>query len=537
MTRRPIAPLLKRVSPRHAAEPAHVGRRAALAAALSAFVPGVGHLAVGRRKLGLILVGMSLLTVAVVWGWAARQSTTGLIAWLIRPTVLTWLLIVNMAILLARTAVAVHAYRAALGRLHLGTKGPLAVAVLVVAALVVVPHGAAAYVTLRSQAVLNAVFLPSTSSTFERDAPPVDDLMSGDAAGGDADGVVDHDETDEGDSGEASGPANGADGPNGTTGENDEGGAGSVVSDAASANPWIVSGRLTLALLGSDAGPGRHSARTDALMVVSVDTSTGTAAVFSIDRYLRDFPVPDRIAADYEEICAAGGAWDYLNALYTCATGRGAAAFAALYPDAADPGSQALTDTLALLLDLPIAHYAKADMEGFVRLVDALGGVEIDLVDPITVRMSPAHDDTDWRVFEMHQGRQTMDGETALAFARMRDPGDGPRMRRQRCLVTSVVENTGVTEVLRRFGDLSTAIESHVVTNIPLAALPDLIEVVARVDHRALVGVGFGPPTYRGEHHVPQVSLIRQRVDDILNDPSAAQEQARTVEGSEEVCR
>jgi hypothetical protein len=100
------------------------------------------------------------------------------------------------------------------------------------------------------------------------------------------------------------------------------------------------------------------------MMVVTVDTRTGDAAIFSVDRYMRDFPVPDRIADLYEERCNTGGAWSYLNALYTCALRRAPDEFAAHYPDAADPGAAAVAETLGAPARHRRAHHALVDMAG-----------------------------------------------------------------------------------------------------------------------------------------------------------------------------
>lgn len=501
-------------APRHAAP--HRQRRAALAAALSALLPGSGQLLAGRRRLGLGLMGVTLFGLGSAAWWLSQQTATSLSGILLNSATLLWLLAVNVVLMVARMLISVHAYRAVMGHQRHAAWGPLTVAVVVVAGLVVAPHSAAAYVTVRSQAVIDAVFVAAPPEVAQ---PP----NAAPSTGEDLDVAAER-----------------PDGDNEDPDPQDDGQSSSLTEApelAAPTNPWIAEGRMTVAVIGSDLGPGRASARTDVMMVMSIDTVTGQTALFSIDRYMRGFPVPAAMQDVYDDICARGGAWDYLNAVYTCATGRGAEAFAALYPNAEDPGAQALTDILALLLDLPIAHYAKVDMEGFVRVVDAVGGVRIDLADSITVRMSPAHEGTDWRVFRMPRGPQVMDGETALAYARMRDPGDGPRMRRQRCLVASLAEHTSVVDLVRGFGALSRAVETHVVTNIPVSALPDLIEVAGRVDHRELVGVGFGPPTYRGEGHAPAVDLIRARVREVIADPQAAVADRRTVEDADDVCR
>jgi polyisoprenyl-teichoic acid--peptidoglycan teichoic acid transferase len=181
---------------------------------------------------------------------------------------------------------------------------------------------------------------------------------------------------------------------------------------------------------------------------------------------------------------------------------------------------------------------AMVDMAGFVTLVDAVGGVEVDVADPLQVRMSPASGQ-EWVTVDLPAGRQVVSGEEALAFARIREPdsGDADRMRRQRCLITSVVDSADIGVVVRGFPDLSAAIEEHVTTSIPLRALPSLIEVVSAIDADAIVTVGFGPPDYRGWDHRPDLPRIQQRVHEVFADPAAAREVGAPTEVGADVCR
>jgi polyisoprenyl-teichoic acid--peptidoglycan teichoic acid transferase len=505
------------------------GGRGLLAAAASAIVPGAGQLAVGRRRRGLVLLGVTLMLAGAL-AWLGSRPTPILLGLVVRPGAIGTLFAANIVLLTYRIAAVVDAYR-------IGVRGEPARAprgtvrsrvastargtgLVVLVAVVALPHVAAGYALARSHAVLDAVFVgeavpvragvgvvaysPVPRTPYE----PVPDQT----------GSADPDDADD-DRLRPLPPLQ----PLARTG-------------SAAGNPWIEQGRLTVAVLGTDAGVNRWAARSDVMMVVTVDTRTGDAAIFSVDRYMRDFPVPDRIADLYQERCNTGGAWSYLNALYTCALRRAPDEFAAHYPDAPDPGAAAVAETLGLLLGIDVSHHALVDMAGFVRVIDALGGVEIELSQPIRVRMSPGTEDDQWRVYDFPAGRQHLDGAEALAYVRMRDPGDGPRMRRQRCLVASIVENADVASVLRRFPAISAAIEAHVATDMPRSALPDLVEVLTRVEHDRLVGVGFGPPTYRGTGHVPEVDRIRARVRQVLDDPIAALEEGRTTERAVELC-
>jgi polyisoprenyl-teichoic acid--peptidoglycan teichoic acid transferase len=178
-------------------------------------------------------------------------------------------------------------------------------------------------------------------------------------------------------------------------------------------------------------------------------------------------------------------------------------------------------------------------MAGFVGIVDALGGVEVELAEPLRVRMSPAQVGEDWYTVDLPAGEQLLDGEEALAFVRVRerDGGDADRMRRQRCLMNSVARTADVGAILRGFPNIAQAIEEHVTTSIPLQLLPELIEATGAIDADRMITIGFGPPDYRGWDHRPDVERIQQRVRQVLRDPDAAIEQAANAEAGDEVCR
>lgn len=238
----------------------------------------------------------------------------------------------------------------------------------------------------------------------------------------------------------------------------------------------------------------------------------------SIDRYLADFPLPDHLAELYADHCPQGEGWRYLNALYTCGLGRIDEDLAELYPDAVDPAASAVTDTLSTLLDVRIDHYAVVDMAGFVRVVDALGGVELELSQDLTVRMSPASDEAEWRTFTLGSGRQVLTGEEAMAYVRVRGAGgDRVRMDRQRCFVAGALASADAPSLLRGFPAIADAVEEHVTTDVPVTRLPSLVQLLLQVDLGPVAGQGFGPPDFRGPDHVPDVEAIRARTAELFS--------------------
>ena len=478
------------------------GLRAAIASVL---LPGAGQLLLGRRGKGALLVCVAI-AIGVSAGWLWTRDTTTLASWAVHPGVLLWLLGVNLAVALFRLYATFDAYaegvrppaRPALPRRAVASFGVTG-ALLLIAAVVIVPHAAVGYYAATTHDLLQTVFV------VDDDPPPT-----------------------------TTPPPDVAQPEEPTEALEDD----PPVEQPVEVNPWTQAGRVTIALLGSDAGVGRAGDRIDGLLVVTVDTETGDAALFSVDRYLADFPLPDRIAEPYAEHCPYGEGWRYLNALYRCGHERAPEEFAAAYPNAQDPAAAAVVDVLSGLLGIGIPHYAMVDMAGFVAVVDALGGVELDLTSPLRVRISPS-DGGAWHTIDLPAGPQVVDGEEALAYARVRerDGGDADRMRRQRCLVSSVIRTADVGSVLRGFPTVSAAVEEHVETSIPLRLLPDLIELVPSMDADRVVAVGFGPPDYRGWDHRPDVARIQARVRQVLDDPATATETGTTTEIGATVCR
>jgi LCP family protein required for cell wall assembly len=497
------------------------GLRAALASLL---VPGLGQLALRRRGKGAALVAVPvLITAGVVW--AAHTHTVGELAgWALQPHVLTALMVANLVLLALRLYATFDAYADGVRPpaepvLPLSTWGAIGTAVALVGLAIVTtaPHAAVGYYAAATEKMIDAVF-------DEGDREAADPLPD----------RVPPEEPDEvpqppDDAREERTPAQ----------EPREEPPEPVETPPPPENPWLEGGRITVALLGSDAGPGRGGDRIDSLLVATVAPDTGDAAIFSLDRYIADFPLPGRLADVYAAHCPFGPGWEYLNALYRCGHERVPEEFAALYPDADDPAAAAVADVLGELLGIAVPHYAMVDMAGFVGAVDALGGVEVELPEPLRVRMSPATPDSDWYTVDLPAGVQVLDGEEALAFARFRDQdgGDADRMRRQRCLVDSVVARAEIGAILLGYPAIAGAVEEHVTTSIPIAGLPDLLQVLPRIDHDRLVTVGFGPPDYRGWDHVPDAEAIQTRVRQVLTDPDAALEEGATLEAGGEVCR
>jgi LCP family protein required for cell wall assembly len=276
-------------------------------------------------------------------------------------------------------------------------------------------------------------------------------------------------------------------------------------------------GKTTILLMGGDAGPQRVGLRTDTMMVASVDRETGRAALFGVPRNLVNTPLPEPYADLF--VC---GCWEsLLNELYP---------FVQANPDLFGGGphvaGEVMMHTIENLLGLDIDYYALVDLPGFVQVIDAIGGVTIDVPVQESVLLSPAFESDGWQQYVIPAGRQHLDGRTALAYARTReDSGDYERMARQRCIIGALARQADISTLLLNYPDIVSNIEGAVVTNVPLKKLGDLIELLGEVDFGALYTVGFTTENYMagyaGEPYypIPSPELISQTVDAVFDAP------------------
>jgi LCP family protein required for cell wall assembly len=250
---------------------------------------------------------------------------------------------------------------------------------------------------------------------------------------------------------------------------------------------WPPGGRLTVLLLGGDAGPGRSGLRTDTMVVASLDTATGRGALLSLPRNMGAVPLPPAAAG----LVPGGRFPDILNALYGWAH-----RYPELFPGR-DPGATALKQVAANVTGLRVDYYALVDFRGFVEMVDALGGVTIDVPRPVLDRVSPPEDGQDWIRIDLQPGRQRLSALEAFAYVRARSQSsDYDRIRRQRCVMVALARQVDPARVLRAFPRLAAAARENVSTDIPRRVLPRLVELVAGIDRRKVVSLGFVPPAY-----------------------------------------
>ena len=194
---------------------------------------------------------------------------------------------------------------------------------------------------------------------------------------------------------------------------------------------------FSILLAGIDTGDlGRSDqGRSDSMMVVTINPKQKKSTIVSLDR-------------DILTKIVGYGSNDKLNHAY------------------AFGGVKMSMDTIETLLDIPLDHYVSINMRGLKDLIDAVGGIEVN--NKIDFTLDGIH---------VAKGKQTLDGEKGLAYARMRyeDPeGDVGRQRRQREVVTKILRKAMSINGVGNYKKILKAVEKNMRTDLSWDDMMDI---------------------------------------------------------------
>jgi LCP family protein required for cell wall assembly len=281
-----------------------------------------------------------------------------------------------------------------------------------------------------------------------------------------------------------------------------------------------IDGRYNILLMGGDAGPDRIGLRPDSISVVSVDAQTGEATIFGVPRnleytpFVEGSPLYEPFPTGYD--CGVDCLIYYL---YTYGQEH-----PELYPDAekhaSTPGIEAMRDAVEGALGLKLQYYVLIDMQGFAQLIDALGGIDMDVADRLPIGANAYDDGTPAPpIGYIEAGQQHMDGQTALWYARSRyGSSDYDRMERQREVQEAILEQFAPGNVLLKFQGIADASTQVVSTDIPQAMLGYFVDLAAKSQHEPITTIDFVPPDYPTD--APDFGAIQARVDEELAPPA-----------------
>jgi LCP family protein required for cell wall assembly len=280
-----------------------------------------------------------------------------------------------------------------------------------------------------------------------------------------------------------------------------------------------VDGRYNILLLGADTGKDRVGTRPDSIQLVSVDADTGRAVtfVFSRDTENINFRPGSTMARLMPEGWNCGDEC-LLNGLYTWAENN-----RAKFPAGTrNPGVLATREAVEALSGLPIQYYVMVDLKGFQKMVDAVGGLEVNVKyrTPIGGGTSPI---VGW----IEPGTQRLDGYHALWYARSRQGSTNyERMARQRCVITAMAGQLDPQTVLLRFQEIAAASSGLLETDLPQSELGHFADLALKTRSQKISGVNFVPPLIKPWDYDPDVVTGKVR------DTIAASERAKDKSSS-----
>jgi LCP family protein required for cell wall assembly len=257
-------------------------------------------------------------------------------------------------------------------------------------------------------------------------------------------------------------------------------------------DPALLADISTVLLLGGDAGPGRSGLRTDTMILVSIHRPSGRAALISVPRNLERllFPIGSALDRRYPY-----GFNDIANAVYPRVSSneslRNAYAVGGLRP-----GAVAIAEGIGYSLDVTIDDYVLIDMAGFVKVIDALGGVTVNVRKAVpTPGNPPGSLHTVPPVIEA--GVQYMDGTTALAYVRSRKADtDYQRARRQRDVLGALARQVGLADALSGYSAVTSALGDSLRTSLGTDEFTNLLALIG--GETAIVeSMGLVPPLVR----------------------------------------
>lgn len=293
--------------------------------------------------------------------------------------------------------------------------------------------------------------------------------------------------------------------------------ASGFLSSVFAAGPSVppIDGKYNFLLLGGDAGPDRDGLRPDSITVVSVDAATGQAVTIGLPRNMVDVPFNDDspLAAVYPEGYGAIDGCEVdvcmLNSIYT----EVELMSPEMYPDAeshgSEPGIEAMRDAAEAITGLPIQYYVLIDMAGFQQLIDALGGVTVNVPEDVPIHA----DETFTTVAEwIPAGDQHLDGYHALWYARSRHgTSDYDRMARQRQIQEAVLAQFNPGNVLSKFQEIAAAGSQVVKTDIPQSMLGYFVDLAGKTKELPITDVELVPEN-DVDPEDPDYDYIRQLV-------------------------
>ncbi len=289
-------------------------------------------------------------------------------------------------------------------------------------------------------------------------------------------------------------------------------------------DPWEDKPRLNLLLLGGDDAPSREGVRTDTVIVASIDTKTGNTSLISMPRQLTFMPFPkdSPLYKKYpngfgkEGLSLEGRLEWMLTAMYQNIPD----AHPGILGPSDNEGADVLKQSVGEATGLKIDYYLQVNLTGFPELVNALGGITVNVNERVAMGgVSSAHiPPKEW----IEPGpNQHLDGRHALWFARGRyNADDDQRQIRQRCTIKAMVDAADPATLVTKYQAIAKAGQHLLRTDIPQELLPALVQLALKVKSGTVANINLDVSKLKMKYLHPDYEGMREAIEKALEAPA-----------------
>jgi LCP family protein required for cell wall assembly len=243
--------------------------------------------------------------------------------------------------------------------------------------------------------------------------------------------------------------------------------------------PPSQGGRVTILLTGVDAAPSRSEHLYDSIMVVSYDPKTNSVQMVSVPRDSASFPF---------YFGGVDSASTKINSIPTYVRNG--------WIKSPNSPYMTLVKEVSYLVGIPINYYAVMDLDGFVKMIDRVGGIDVD--NPSAIN-DPSYDWLDGKTygFSLAAGPQHLDGKHALAYVRSRhgaDNSDWKRASRQQQVMVALLHKMAQPSQILALPGLISTLGSSVTTDFPANQVADYVATGQNIPSQNISQVVLGPP-------------------------------------------
>jgi LCP family protein required for cell wall assembly len=265
-------------------------------------------------------------------------------------------------------------------------------------------------------------------------------------------------------------------------------------------------GRYNVLLMGGDSGIDRWGLRPDSLTVASIDADTGRTVLISLPRNMQNFEFARGSVMRQQFPKGFDCEHCMLNGVYTWALDN-----KELFGKVKNPGIDATISAVEGITGLKMNYWAMVNLKGFRDLVDAVGGVTLNVRSriPIGGLGSDVYD-------YIEPGVQKLTGFQTQWYARARtDSDDYSRMARQKCIMGAMLDQVDPAVVLKNFQKIAKASSAMVSTSIPASEVDRFMELAIKAKDQKVSTLSIVPPMF--DTYQPNTHLIHQKVAEAID--------------------